>query len=108
MTTPKDKKDNEPNMGVFDTHKFLFTLNYENSIDGHKVTFENRNNEIQQIELEKIEIGASPVSCKLFCKNGKRYLVPFIRIKKIYKGDELVWDNSDADTSNVNVIKGFD
>ena len=52
----KDKTLEEPNMCVFDTHKFLFTLNYEEKAKGHTITFENRDNQMQEIELQSIEI----------------------------------------------------
>ncbi len=92
----------------YDTHKFLFTLNYNDNIKDHEVLFLDRENNEKRIFLEKIEITASPVSCKLFDRDGNRYLVPFIRIRKIFLKEELVWDNTDTDLSNVKVIKGFD
>ena len=95
-------------MEIFDTHKFLFTLNYENRIKGHEVIFVDRDNKEKKIILEKIEIGTSPVSCKLFDDKGNRYLVPFIRIRKVFLQGQMVWDNSDSDLSGVKVIKGFD
>lgn len=91
----------------FDTHKFLFTLKYEKNILGHEVEFLDRNNELFKIILKDIQISSSPVSCKLFDENGKRYLVPFIRIRRIFKQGELVWDNSTNDLTNVKVIKGY-
>jgi hypothetical protein len=94
-------------MNKFDTHKFLFTLNHEGNISGHRVLFLDRDNNEIEIELERIEIGASPVSCKMFDKDGKKYLVPFIRVRKIFLGDTLVWDNTDTDLSNVKIIKGY-
>ena len=93
---------------VFNTHKFLFTINYEGRIKDHEVLFTDRDNQEKKIKLSKIEIGASTVSCKLFDEDNVRYLVPFIRIKKIYFEGKLVWDNSDVDTSNVKVIKGYE
>ncbi len=55
-----------------------------------------------------MEIGASTVSCKFFDKDGKGHRVPFHRIKKVFTKDgELAWDNTDADTSGVKVIKGY-
>lgn len=95
-------------MEVFDTHKFLFTLNHNKNIEGHIVLFIDRDNNEKKIELSKIEIGSSPVSCKLFDKDNNRYIVPFIRILKIFYKDELVWDNSETDRSNIKVIKGYD
>lgn len=102
-----EEKEEFQSVNLFDTHRFLFTLNYNNQIKEHKVLFVNRDNVETIIELEKIDIGASPVSCKLYDKEGNRYLVPFVRIRKIFLKDELVWDNSDSDLSNVKVIKGF-
>ena len=52
--------------------------------------------------------GIGYYSCKLFDDQGVRYIVPFIRILKVYKDNVLVWDNSDIDLSNSKVIRGFD
>lgn len=92
---------------VFDTHKFLFTINYQGDVKGKKVIFVDRNNEEKSIILEKIEIGASPVSCKLYDIEGNRYLVLFIRIKKVFDGKTLIWDNCDIDISDAKIIKGY-
>lgn len=95
-------------MEKIDTHKFLFTLNYNNEVEGKKIIFTDRENNEKQITLKRIEVGASPVSIKLYCKDDKRYLVPFIRIKKIFdKDDNLIWDNTDQDTSDARIIKGY-
>lgn len=95
-------------MEIYDTHKFLFTLNYEGNAKGHEVEFIDRDNNEKKITLEKIDITSSPVSCKLYDCEGNKYLVPFIRIRRVFKDKEMVWDNSDTDLSNVKVIKGFD
>lgn len=95
-------------MEIYNTHKFLFTLYYEGNIKGHKVTFIDRDNKEKTIDLDKIDIGASPVSCKLYDKEGNRYLVPFIRIREVHFQGQLVWDAKDTDLSNVKVIKGYD
>lgn len=92
---------------LFDTHKFLFTINYQKDVKGKKVIFIDRDNKEKSIILEKIEIGASPISCKLYDTEGNRYLVLFVRIKKVYEGETLIWDNSDTDISNVKIIKGY-
>lgn len=92
----------------FDTHKFLFTMKYDKNISGHKVEFLDKSNELFKIELLDIEVGSSPVSCKLIDINNNRYIVPFIRIRRVFKDEELVWDNSDNDLSNVKIIKGYD
>ena len=102
----KDKED-DFSINLFDTHRFLFTLNYNNELKNHRVLFVNRENVEIIIELDKIDIGASPVSCKLYDKEGNRYLVPFVRIRKVFLKEELVWDNSDSDLSNVKVIKSW-
>ena len=93
---------------IYNTHWFLFTLNEENNIKGHRVVFVDRDENQKEILLEKIEITASPISCKLYDKEGNKHLVPFIRIKEVYYGEELVWDSKDVDTSNAKVIKGYD
>lgn len=92
---------------LFDTHKFFFTLNHDNRVKGHRVIFIDRDDIQKEILLEKIEIGTSPVSCKLFDKEGNRYLVPFIRIREVYLGKELVWTNKDKSLDDTKVIKGF-
>jgi len=93
---------------IFNMHKFLYSLNYGGNIKGHKVLFTNRNNEEKEIILDKIEIGTSHISCKLVDNKGNKYQVPFIRIKKVFLKDELVFDNTDIDTSNSKIIKGYD
>jgi len=94
-------------MEKFDTHKFLYTLNHNNEISGHEVVFLDRDNNEKTIILDKIEIGASPVSCKMFDTDGNRYLVPFMRIRTVHNHQKtLVWDSRDSDLSNVKVIKG--
>ena len=95
-------------MEKIDTHKFLFTLNYNNDIEGKKIIFKDRENQEKTIILKEIEVGASPVSLKLYCKDNKRYLVPFMRIIKVFdKDDTLIWDNTEQDTSNTKIIKGY-
>jgi len=103
----KENEEEFQSVNLFDTHRFLFTLNYNNNLKDHRVLFVNRENVEMTISLEKIDIGASPVSCKLYDNEGNRYLVPFVRIRKIFLKEELVWDNSDSDLSNVKVIKGY-
>lgn len=93
---------------VYDTHSFLFELNYSDKAKGHKVIFEDREGREKEIILEKIEIKSSAVSCKLYDTEGNKYLIPIFRVIKVYKDDELVWDNSDIDRSNVKVIKGYE
>jgi len=92
---------------IFNLHKFLFSINYEGSIEGYSVLFIDRNNEKKEIKLSKIEISSSHVSCKLFDEKDKMYIVPFLRIEKVFENGELAFDNSDVDRSNVKIIKGF-
>lgn len=94
-------------MEIYNTHKFLFTINYEDRVKGHMVLFVDRDNKEKKIELSKIDIGASPVSCKLYDLEGKRYLVPFLRIKGIYYKETMVWDAEMKDDDNVKIIKGY-
>ena len=94
-------------MEKFDTHKFLFTLNHEGRIKGHKIIFVDRNNNELEVIADRIEIGASPISCKIYDKDGKKHIIAFIRIKKIFLDDKLVWDNTDTDLSNTKIIKGY-
>lgn len=95
-------------MEIYNTHKFLFTLHYENRIKGHKIKFIDRDNEEKTIEVDRLEIGASTVSCKIFDSKGNRHLVPFLKIREIYLEDELVWDSKEVDISNIKVIKGYE
>jgi len=92
---------------IFNMHKFLYTLNYDGEVCGKTIIFTDRDDVEKTIILDSIEIGSSHVSCKLFDKEGNRYLVPFLRIKKVFKGEELIFDNSDIDTSNSKIIKGY-
>ena len=103
-----NNQDGSNGFGLYDTHKFLYTLFYEGRIQGHEVQFIDRDKEEKTITLKDIEIGASPVSCKLYSKEGNRYIVPFVRIRKVFSNGELVWDNSEVDFSNTKVIKGYD
>jgi hypothetical protein len=91
---------------VFTTHNFLYTLYEEGRVAGHRVIFLNRDNQEQSITLSAIEIGSNPLSCRLFDQEGKRYIVPFLRIRYVYWENTLVWDNSDADLSNTQIIPG--
>ncbi len=92
---------------IFNLHKFLFTLNYKKNINGYEILFVDRDNKEKKIILNKIEIGTSHISCKLFDEKGNRFIVPFIRIKKVFLGKELVFDNTDVDISNTKIVKGF-
>ena len=92
---------------IFNMHKFLFSLNYGGNVKGHEIIFIDRDLKEKKIILDRIEIGTSTVSCKLFDEDGNRYLVPFIRIKKVFYNKELKFDNTDVDISNSKIIKGY-
>ena len=91
---------------LFDTHKFLFTLNYEKRIKGHKVIFEDRDGEEKEAVIDKIDIGTSPIKCKIHEENGISHTVAYLRIREIYLGEELVWTNEKDPNKTVKVIKG--
>jgi len=92
---------------IFDTHKFLFTLNYHGKIKGLKVIFLNKKNEEEEIILKNIEVSTSPISCNLISTSGEKIRVAFLKIKKVFRNEELIWDNSETDFSNSKTIKGF-
>jgi len=92
---------------LFNLHKCLFTLNYNNEIKDHAILFIDKDNLEKKIKIDRIEISSSPISCKIYDDTGKRHIIPFIRIKKVFKKDELVFDNTDVDLSNSKIIKGF-
>lgn len=91
----------------FDTHKFLYTLFDGGNIKGHSILHLNKDNEDEIIKISKIEIGASPVSCRIYDENGKKYIVPFVRVKKIFLNDIMVWENTDFNISDTKIIKGY-
>ena len=93
---------------VFDTHKFLFSLNYENEISGIEVFFIDNKGKEKRIKVKNIKIGNSPISCTFIDVNEIKYRVPFLKIRKILdKKGKLIWDNTDNDLSNVKTISGF-
>lgn len=94
-------------MEKFDTHKFLFTLNYQNDIKDHIIEYEDKDLKIKKIKISKINISPSPITCQIYDQNDKKHIIAFIRIKKIYKKNKLVWDNSENKTDNLKIIKGY-
>lgn len=91
---------------IYNTHKFMYSLYHKGKIKGHIIEFTNREGKIQSIELVSIEIGASPVSAKFYDTEGKRHLIPFLRVHKVFKEGELVWEEDDTN-KDVKVIKGI-
>jgi hypothetical protein len=93
---------------VFDTHKFLYTLNYENDIKDLTVIFIDKTGEEKSIKLKEIDIGTSPISCTLIDEDNKKYRTPFLKIRKVLKNKtELIWDNTDVDLSKTKTIKAY-
>ena len=93
-------------MQFFDTHKFFFTLNYNNEIKNHKVLYINRDDKETLVEIEKIEVTTSPVTCKIYDKDGNRHIVPYLRVKRVYFKDEIVWEPDSTD-KKTKIIKGY-
>jgi hypothetical protein len=91
---------------IFNTHKFFYTLNYEGTIQGKKVIFLDRNNEEKTAIVDRIEIGTSPISFRLFDTDGNRHTILFIKVREVLddKGEQ-VWDSKDIDLSHVRTIK---
>ncbi len=94
-------------VNVFDTHKFLYTLNYDNDLKDTRVLFIDKSGDEKEIELKEIIITNSPISCVLIDKENNKYRTPFLKIRKVFKKNELIWDNTDVDLSNSKTIKGF-
>lgn len=94
-------------MFKFDTHKFLYTLFDNGTVIGHSILYVNKDNEDELVKISKIEIGASPVSCKIYNEEGKRFTIPFVRVKKVFHNNALVWENTDFDMSDTKIIKGY-
>lgn len=91
---------------VFNTHKFFYTLNYEGNIKGKRVVFLDRSNEEKSAIIDRIEIGTSPISFRLFDTENNRHTILFIKVREVYDAEnQLVWDSKDIDLSNVRTIK---
>ncbi len=91
---------------IFNTHKFLYTLYHNGEVKGHEIVFTNRSGNEQTIELDSIEIGASPISAKFYDTDGNRHIIPFLRIHKVYRQGQLMWEGEEQ-SKDVKVIKGF-
>lgn len=91
---------------IFNTHKFFYTLNHEERIKGKTIKFLDKNNQEKKIEIEKIEIGTSPVSFRVFDTKNTRHIIPFLRVQEVYdEQNKLVWDSKDVDLTNVKIIQ---
>lgn len=94
---------------LFDTHKFLFTLSYENRSKGHKIEYLDKNNNILKVQIKELIVNTSPVSCRVITPDDKKIAIGYLRVVKIYnENDELVWDMSDKEISHVKVIGGYE
>ena len=94
---------------MFDTHKFLFTMAYNEEAQGHKVEYLDKNNETKIIEIKELIVNTSPVSFRVITPENIKVAIGYLRVVKIFnKNNELVWDVSDNDTSNIKVIGGYD
>jgi len=94
-------------MDKFDTHKFLYSLYHDGKVEGHEILYVDKENKEVIIKVKEIEIGSSPVSCKIIDVNDKKHRIMFIRIKSILYNGVVVWENTDFDLSNIKIIKGF-
>lgn len=93
---------------LFDTHKFLFTLSYENRFQGHKIEYLEKDNTSKLIEIKELIVNTSPVSCRVITPEDTKLAIAYMRILKIYDSkDELVWDASDKDISKMKIIGGY-
>lgn len=93
---------------LFDTHKFLFTLSYENRYEDHSIEYLNKENETEIIKIKELIVNTSPVSCRVIDENGNKKAIGYLRVIKIFDEDnEVVWDMSDRDISDVKIIGGY-
>lgn len=92
---------------VYDTHKFLFTLNHEGKIQDHTLYVSDSRVGEYKIQIKEIEIGASPVSFRVIDKEGKRHVLPFVKIKKVEFNGEIVWINETENNPNLKIIEGY-
>ncbi len=94
-------------MELFDTHKFLFTLNYNGEVKGYLITYADKENKIKEILIDNIEIGTSPIKCAVYDNNKIKHIIPFTKIKCIKKENEIVWENPDFKINKTKIIKGW-
>ena len=94
-------------MDKFNTHKFLYNLYHEGNIEGHKIIYIDKDNSQKEIDVKSIDIGPSPISCKVYDTSGNKHRIIFLRVKEIYYRGELVWENTDMNLDDLKVIKGY-
>lgn len=93
---------------MFDTHKFLFTLSYDNRAKGHKIEYLDKDSNIQKVEIKELIVNTSPVSCRVITPENLKVAIGYLRVTKIFDDkDELVWDMSDKEIPDVKVIGGY-
>lgn len=94
---------------VFDTHSFLFTLQDNNeNIEDYIIQYFLSSDKVEDIKIKSIEVGASPLSCKVITIDNEKRTLKYLRIKKIYNSyEELIWDNSDTKLGNAKIVGGY-
>lgn len=93
---------------LFDTHKFLFTLSYENRAQGHKIEYLDRNDKKNTVEIKELIVNTSPISFRVITPENEKVAIGYLRVLKIFDSSrELVWDMSDAKIPKTKVIDGY-
>ena len=96
-------KDNN-NFEVFTTHSFMYNLYLNNEAKGKKIVYISKENKEEEVIIDSIDLGPSSLKCKIKTDQNQELTLPFIRIRKVFDGDEMIWDNSQTDLSNIKVI----
>lgn len=99
--------DNKKNFKFFNTHSFFYTLKESQDYKGIKIEFQNKDGKIESVIIEDLEVSSKPISCKVYDKEKTKHIIPFVRVEKVYKGNELIWDNTNNKKQDVKVIKGY-
>ena len=93
---------------LFDTHKFLFTMNYENNAKGHKIEYYDKTNTLQKVEIKELIVNTTPISCRVITPENKKIAIPYIRVHKVFNSNnEVVWDMTDKELPKMKIIGGY-
>ncbi|MFP4402569.1 MAG: hypothetical protein ACLFPL_05060 [Candidatus Nanoarchaeia archaeon] len=92
---------------VFNTHSFLFLLSSQHPLANYSLIYLNSNNIEEILRFKQVIVTPSHISCKIVTPDEKTKTLNIFRIRKIFKGDEVVWDNSEQDLSNTKTIQGY-
>lgn len=94
---------------VFDTHSFLFTLQENNeNIENYVIEYINSSNIIENVSIKKLQVGASPLSCKVTTTEDEEKTLKYLRVRKVFNREgELIWDNSEKNLDDIKVIRGY-